>query len=252
MVVGDLHGNIPAFRQVLIVRPRPAAAAAPGPPGADPRAPALPGRRRRQVASAGRRRLRPEVPVPRPGPPDPRQPRAIRADRPADRQVGRAAQRPLPRRDQHRLRGSGDGGVRGLPRPLRRAPAGRPDAEPGLPLPHDARPDRPGDFDPAIFALDDLARPSQGPPRRGLRDHLGPEHRPRDRRPLRPARRRRPGSSPATSPATTASARPTTASSSSTAPTPIPPPAASPPGGRSRWRALLARDQRVWGSGLID
>ena len=47
MVVGDLHGNLPAFKKVLDARgPRPQSRAAPRPAGADPRAADVPGRRR--------------------------------------------------------------------------------------------------------------------------------------------------------------------------------------------------------------
>ena len=112
MVVGDLHGNTPAFRKVLEVAALARhPGAAPRPAGADPRAPALPRRRRRQVAPARRPGLGAEVPVPRPRPPDPGQPRALRADRPDDRQERDDAQRPVPQGDRDRLRRPRDGEV---------------------------------------------------------------------------------------------------------------------------------------------
>ena len=101
LVVGDLHGNLPSFRKVLEdVRARREPATAPGPAGAHPRVELLSRRRRRQVAPARRPGRRPEVPVPRPGPPDPGQPRALRADRARDRQERRHAQRPVPPGDR--------------------------------------------------------------------------------------------------------------------------------------------------------
>ena len=140
MVVGDLHGNIPVFRQVLDV------AALAEHPGRHLVLQELvhgpwmyPDDKGRPVAPARRPGLRTEVPVPRAGTPDPGQPRALGADRPLDRQERRAAQRPLPQGGRHGLWRARRGGLRRLSGAVRRAAARRADAEPRVPLPHDSR-----------------------------------------------------------------------------------------------------------------
>ena len=191
LVVGDLHGNLPAFRKVLEV----AALAN------NPRRhlvlqelvhgtriyPDDGGDKSHQLVDLV---CRAEVPVPRPGPPDPGQPRAVRADRPADRQERRRAQRPVPPGDRDRLRHACR---RRSTRPtttLRRPAPGRPDPEPRLRLPHDPRPDRPRRLDLDMLEADDWPA-SRCARRDRLRPDLGAEHRPRDRRPLRRDGRRR-------------------------------------------------------------
>ena len=94
----------PSFRQVLRLPTWPATRRGISSCRSSSTARLVPRRRGRPVAPAGRPGLRPEVPVPRPGPPDPGQPRALRADRPVDRQEWRPAQRPVPPGDRDRLR----------------------------------------------------------------------------------------------------------------------------------------------------
>ena len=193
LVVGDLHGNLPFFRKVLEE-----SALAKNPQRhlvlqelihGSSFYPDDGGDKSHQLVDLV---CRAEVPVPRPGPPDPGQPRALRADGAPDRQERRHAQRHVSPGDRDELRHACRRDLRVLPGPLRRAPPGGPDPQPRLPLPHDPR-----------HVRDRSARPGRARGRRMVRrgdatrrdrvcDDMGAEHRPRDRRPLRRDGGRRP------------------------------------------------------------
>ena len=144
LVVGDLHGNFPAFREVLEVsglavnpqRHLRSQELVDGPSsypddGDD---------KSHQLVDLV---CRPEVRVPRAGPPDPGQRRALRAHRPADRQERSLPQRHFPPGARDPYGTHADDILAAYHRPLRDAAPGRPDAQPRLPLPHDPRRRRP-------------------------------------------------------------------------------------------------------------
>ena len=230
MVVGDLHGNIPAFKKVLTL------AALDRNPGRhlvlqelihgplD-----LPGRQGGPLAPAPGRGRGAQVPVSRSGPPDPGQSRAFRADRPVIGKDGEDPQRQVSHGDRDGLRRVGRRDLRGLQgasSPRCRWRSARPIASSSA-----TRSPTTSDLD----SLDlDLLKadtwPEEAMKRRGTIYALtwGRDTSPRP--PTASPRWSTPtSSSPAISPATKGSARPTIARSSSTAPIPIPAIACSPP-----------------------
>ena len=182
-----------------------------------------------KVAPARRHRLGAQVPVPRPGPPDPGQPRAFRADRPADRQVGRGRSTPCSAR--------GFGTAYGMRRPTRstRPTSGSspPSRSPSGPRTGSSSATRSPTRSTWKTSTRPSSRPTFGPPRRwpatarSTRSPGAGTPSPSQRRPLRRGRRRRLVHHRPPDRATRGSARPITARSSSTAPTPIPPTACS-------------------------
>ena len=161
MVVGDLHGNLPAFRQVLTSRPSIGI-----PAGTSSLQELIHGHHMYDEDRPDRSHQLVDLVS------------ALKCQYPdrvhlilgnhelseltgrVDRQGRQGPQRLVPPGDRDGLRAADERGLRGLPRPLRRPAAGRPHAEPGVRLPH-ASPT------PATStsSTSSCSRPTAGPPR---------------------------------------------------------------------------------------